>query len=963
MELKRSRRRWLRVAGLTIIACVLGLHAWGTIAGFQQRLATAAEHAALGACVIEERVQRVLDGGGLLDLARIEPVMAELAGNSGWAALLSDSGEIVATYPAQASAAWLAKALTGRQLQMPMSTLSLERDDGSTYIVHYQPVAGWPLVAVVAVSRAEIVRGWWPSFTASAIFALLVAAGIAALNERLIREVRHRQASEGRFRDFAESTSDWLWEMGPELRFTYVSPHAEAHGGGSAADDLGKTRRETQPLVSEALLTAHEDDLAQRRPFRNFTYARIDASGKRRHISVSGRPYFDETGGFQGYRGTGRDITAEIEAWDIAARAQSKLDQQRHLLQAIIDTVPASISVKDRELRYLLVNEALKSRMLLLSKEPGGQILGRRATQVFGDAFGSRDEAIDRRVLETGKPVPFHEIHAADHDGTDRAYLTTRLPLRLDDSGALSILSVAIDVTEQRQAESRLKDAIEAINAGFAMFDPSDRLVAWNRRYADLWAASADAAIPDGRERIQRLLRRGILFEELVRGLADAGAHRASGATDPEAWVDGRIAAHETPGSPTELRIENSWIRVSNHRTEDGGYVTLMTDITQLKQRGAELAAQGSLLRATLESLGEGVAVVDFSGRFLAWNRQYVQLTGLPVTFSGGTLADAIAEQARAGEIDPDTVASTLEGWRRAIATREPVHVERKREDGTHVELLGLPVAGIGHVIVVRDVTKERRTMLQLQEARDRAESSNRAKSAFLANMSHELRTPLNAILGFSEVMEQQLLGPIGNSRYVTYATDIRWSGNHLLQLINDVLDLSKIEAGRADLTEEVLDVPSLARDCIRLLDERAREAGVLWREVIPIRLPAIKADARGVRQILLNLLTNAVKFTPAGGTVTIEAAQEKDGELALTVADTGTGIPESEIVHIFEPFRYRSNALVSRVKEGTGLGLSICKRLIEMHGGTIELRSRVDRGTTVTIRFPRNRVVEPVSS
>jgi PAS domain S-box-containing protein len=942
---------------------VLGLHAWGTIAGFQQRLATAAEHAAVGACVIEERVQRVLETGDALDLPRIEPVMAEMAGPHGWAALLNENGDVVAAQPSTTAAAWLAGPLGGKPLRMPLSVLNVERDGGSAYIVHYQPVAGWPLVAVVAVSRAELVRAWWPSFAASAIFALLVAAGIAALNEMLIREVRHRQSSEDRFRDFAESTSDWLWEMGPELRFTYVSPHAEAHGGGSATDEIGKTRRETQPLVSEALLAAHEDDLAQRRPFRNFTYARIDSSSKRRHISISGRPFFDEDGTFQGYRGTGRDITAEIEAWDIAARAQYKLDQQRHLLQAIIDTVPAAISVKDRELRYLLVNEALKSRVLLLSKEPGGQILGRRATQVLGEAFGNRDEAIDRRVLETGKAVPFHEIHAADHDGAERAYLTTRLPLKLDDAGQLSILSVAIDVTEQRQAESRLKDAIEAINAGFAMFDPSDRLVAWNRQYADLWAASADAAIPDGRERILRLLRRGILFEELVRGLADAGAHRAAGMTDPEAWVEGRIAAHETPSNPIELRIENSWIRVSNHRTEDGGYVTLMTDITQLKQRGAELAAQSSLLRATLESLGEGVAVVDFSGRFLAWNRQYAQLMGLPVTFSGGNLADAIAEQARAGEIDSESVASTLEGWRRAIATREPVHVERRREDGTHVEVLGLPVAGIGHVIVVRDVTKERRTMLQLQEARDRAESSNRAKSAFLANMSHELRTPLNAILGFSEVMEQQLLGPIGNDRYVTYATDIRWSGNHLLQLINDVLDLSKIEAGRADLTEEILDVPSLARDCIRLLDERAREAGVEWNEAIPMRLPALKADARGVRQILLNLLTNAVKFTPSGGTVTIEAAIEKDGELALTVADTGTGIPESEIVHIFEPFRYRSNALVSRVKEGTGLGLSICKRLIEMHGGTIELRSRVDRGTSVTIRFPRNRVVEPVSS
>ena len=962
MDFRRSRRRWLRVAGLAITACVLGLYAWGTMAGYQQRLAMAADHAAVGAFVIEERVQRVLDRSEQLDLASIEPVLAELADGSGVAALLSETGDIVTAHPARPSAAWIARAVAERRPQMPISIFGVERDDGASFVVHYRPIAGWPLIAVVAASETEALRSWWPMFWVSAAFALLVVGGIIGLNELLIREIKQRRASEGRFRDFAESTSDWLWEKNRDLRFTYVSPHADVHGGGALTDEVGKTRRETQPLVSEALLAAHEDDLAQRRPFRNFTFARIDVSGRRRNISISGRPFYDENGAFQGYRGTGRDITAEIEAWDIAAKAQSKLDQQRHLLQAIIDTVPAAISVKDKELRYVLVNEALKERVLLLAQMPGGQILGKRSTQVFGEAFGGQDEVIDRRVIETGKPMPFHEIHSADHDGIDRTFLTTRQPLKLDEGGTVSILSVAIDVTERRQAESRLKDAIEAINAGFAMFDPGDRLVAWNRRYADLWAASADPAIPDGRKRISRLLRRGIRFEDLVRGLADAGSHRAAGMTDKEAWVDGRIAAHEAPGNPIELRIENSWIRVSNHRTEDGGYVTLMTDITQLKQRGAELAAQSSLLRATLESLGEGVAVVDFSGRLLAWNRPYVQLVGLPVDFAGGTLADAIAEQARSGEIDSASVGDVLEGWRRAIATREPVHVERRRADGTHIELAGLPVAGIGHVITVRDVTKERRTMLQLQEARDRAESSNRAKSAFLANMSHELRTPLNAILGFAEVMEQQLLGPLGSNRYVNYAADIRWSGNHLLQLINDVLDLSKIEAGRAELIEEVLDVPSLARDCVRLLDERARDAGVRWREVIPTELPSLKADARGIRQILLNLLTNAVKFTGTGGTVTFEARQETDGGLALTIADTGTGIPDSELAHIFEPFRYRSNALVSRAKEGTGLGLSICKRLVEMHGGTIELTSKIDHGTTVTVRFPASRVVEPVN-
>jgi PAS domain S-box-containing protein len=962
MEFRPSRRRLLRAAGLAIIACVLGLYAWRTSASYPARLASAAEMAAMRARLIEERIDRVFAKGDKLDLAMIEPLLVEAAGRSGMAAILDESGRVVTVQPQGLPADWLAAPIARQRLTMPLAINDVRHNDGTLFVVHYQPVAGWPLIIALGASRAEVMSQWWRMVLFATPFVLAVVAGIAAINELLIRELKSRQNSETRFRDFAESTSDWLWEQGPDLRFTYVSPHGDSYNGSSASEEIGKTRRETQPLVSEAVLAAHEADLEQRRPFRNFTFARIDAAGRRQHISVSGRPFFDDDGTFAGYRGTGRDITTEVEAWDIAAKAQSKLDQQRHLLQAIIDTVPASISVKDKDLRYVLVNEALKTRALA-ARAPGEEILGKRATTVFGEGFGGADEDVDRRVLETGRAVPFHEIRMTDHGGVERVYLSTRLPLRLDDAGVASVLSVAIDVTERRQAEARLKDAIEAINAGFAMFDASDRLVVWNQRYADLWAASADPAVPDGRERILALLRPGIGFEDLVRGLADSGAHRCAGITDKAVWVQGRIAAHEAPGAPIELKIEDSWIRVSNHRTADGGYVTLMTDITQLKQRGAELAAQTSLLRATLESLGEGVAVVDFSGRYLAWNRQYVQLVGLPADFSGGTLADAIAEQVRSGEFDPKSATDVLAGWRRAIATREPVHVERRRHDGTHVEIAGLPVAGIGHVVTVRDITKERRTMLQLQEARDRAESSNRAKSAFLANMSHELRTPLNAILGFAEVMEHELLGPLGSERYLKYAGDIRWSGNHLLQLINDVLDLSKVESGRAELSEEVLELPFVARECLRLLDERARDAEIRWQERLPEDLPALRADARSLRQILLNLLSNAVKFTGPGGTVTIGARRGDDGGMAMTVTDTGPGIAAGDLPHIFEPFRYRSNALVTRGKEGTGLGLSICKRLVELHGGSIGIDSAPGRGTTVTVRFPPSRVVEGVSS
>jgi len=717
-----------------------------------------------------------------------------------------------------------------------------------------------------------------------------------------------------------------------------------------------------KPMVSEAILASHEEDLRQRRPFRNFTFACIDASGRRCHVSISGRPFFDASGAFAGYRGTGRDITAEVEAWDVAVKAQERLDRQHRLLQAIIDTVPAAISVKDRDLRYVLVNEALKTRVLQGGRVPSGQILGKRASEVFGVAFGKIDEELDRRLLDTGVGLPFHEVQAADRDGVRHTQFSTRVLLNPAEGGLSSILSVAIDVTEQRQAERRLREAIEAMNAGFAMFDPLDRLVVWNRRYAELWHASADPITSDSATRIGGLLRQGMPFEQLVRGLAAAGSHLAFGVIDPESWIRERLDAHDAPGAPAEMRVQDSWIRLGDHRTADGGYVTLMTDVTQLKQRETELASRTSLLRATLESLAEGVAVVDFSGRYLAWNRPYIQLAGMPSSFAGGTLADAIDEQTASGAIDPVAASSVLEGWHRAIAAREPVHIERGRADGTHIEVTGLPVAGIGHVITLRDVTRERRTMVQLQEARDRADASNRAKSAFLANMSHELRTPLNAIMGFAEVMEQELLGPLGSDRYIKYAADIRWSGAHLLRLISDVLDLSKVEAGRTELLEEEIDVASLVRDCMRLLDDRLREAGLRWIEHLPETLPALKADTTAIRQILLNLLTNAVKFTP-DGTIAIEARRTPTGEFRLRIADTGIGIPQEELPHVFEPFRHRSNALISRAQEGTGLGLSICKRLMEMHGGTIELHSTLGEGTVATLLFPARRVVAAVSS
>jgi signal transduction histidine kinase len=222
--------------------------------------------------------------------------------------------------------------------------------------------------------------------------------------------------------------------------------------------------------------------------------------------------------------------------------------------------------------------------------------------------------------------------------------------------------------------------------------------------------------------------------------------------------------------------------------------------------------------------------------------------------------------------------------------------------------------------------------------------------------MSHELRTPLNAILGFSEILKHEMAGPLGQPRYREYATDIHDSGRHLLAVINDILDLSKIEAGRVELVDGEIEVEALALKAVRLLAERAEQAGVEISLLSQPDLPLLIADERLVKQALLNLLSNAVKFTPRGGRVEICLSLAADGAFCVRVRDTGIGIAESDLERVLTPFSQVESAL-SRNYQGTGLGLPLTKSFVEMHGGGFELKSRLGDGTEVTLRFPPKRV------
>jgi len=236
---------------------------------------------------------------------------------------------------------------------------------------------------------------------------------------------------------------------------------------------------------------------------------------------------------------------------------------------------------------------------------------------------------------------------------------------------------------------------------------------------------------------------------------------------------------------------------------------------------------------------------------------------------------------------------------------------------------------------------------------------ANAAKSQFLANMSHELRTPLNAVIGFSEIIRDQSLGPQAMANYREYANDIHAAGEHLLRIINDVLDISKIEAGRLELHESETDIRAIVKSGVKLMTQSAFETGIALEAEVPDDLPLVMADELRLRQALMNLLSNALKFSDRGGTVTVAAGLRPDGAMAISVADTGIGMSESEITTALQPFRQVANSL-SRTQNGIGVGLSLVDGIVGLHGGKLELASTPARGTTVTVVLPRERVLAP---
>ena len=423
------------------------------------------------------------------------------------------------------------------------------------------------------------------------------------------------------------------------------------------------------------------------------------------------------------------------------------------------------------------------------------------------------------------------------------------------------------------------------------------------------------------------------------------------------------VTIQALPSFPGGLRVYGFWI---NPLLDITGKVVMLDVMAQPNSADESILERErddaiSLMTSIFDVSEISIVVSDYNRRIVRVNEAFVR------TF--GWTRDQVISEDFIFLISPDEQDSARENHDRYIkgGMRSSGEMKMVRQDGSIVNTLyttatlELSQRRRFQVTTIMDITPRKQMELSLRVAKEQADAANLAKSAFLANMSHELRTPLNAIIGFSEMMQKEVFGVLGSPKYVEYMGDIHSSARHLLEIINEVLDMSKIEAGRVDLDEQPVDMQEAIESVIRMMASRAFSGGINIRSACDPHMPPLHADPRLLRQVLINLVSNAVKFSRRGGDIDIDATLNKDGEMMVTVRDTGIGIPKSKIKRALEPFgQIYDSAHAAKENQGTGLGLPLAKAMVELHGGSLHLDSDAGKGTTVTLSFPARRVLRP---
>ena len=726
------------------------------------------------------------------------------------------------------------------------------------------------------------------------------AAAIAASANRATAQPRARQLP---FR--------FVWQMDAATRFTLGNDAFAKLLGEKTAAALNRPWSE----IANALKLDQDGRVAAALASRD-TWSGIvvswpvDDMTERLPVDMSGLPTFDGDRQFAGYRGFGVCRDLETLAAIERKRAESK-------------PVPKTESEPEPKLAPPSVPNATTANVVAFPSSPPPPALSAGEHSAFQELARELSARLKNPVKSTAAEEPF--IPPAPPAEPPKE---TPKAARNGDA--------ARDTNEGRPILDRLPIGVLVYRL--------NNLIYANRAFLD-WT---------GYESLDALREAGGLDSLFIE------TKEAPASKDAKAGKTLTIATVNGSQKPVEGRLFSvAW----NNENALVLMINTQPPATDEQARVAEgslrrLEQDNSELRSILDTATDGVLVLDRQGRVLSANRSAEALFGYDAAdFIAVTFGDLFAPESRRAVLDylariaGGAAAGILETGRDAIGRVKrgglvPLFVTLGRiEDGEKI------------CAVLRDVTAWKRTEEELINARQQAERASTAKSEFLAKISHEIRTPLNAIIGFSEVMIDERFGPVGNDRYKQYLKDIHASGGHLISLLNDLLDLSKIEAGKLELTFVSVNLNDLVQQCVAIMQQQANRERVIIRTSLPPNLPQIVADARSVRQIALNLLSNSIKFTGAGGQVIVSTTLTDDHEVILRVRDTGVGMSEKELETALEPFRQLATA-TRWGSSGTGLGLPITKALTEANHARFRITSQVESGTLVEVAFPATRVL-----
>ncbi len=730
----------------------------------------------------------------------------------------------------------------------------------------------------------------------------------------------------------------FVWTMDASLHFTLASPEFADRMGPRTVEMIGRPWRE----IAAALSLDPEGRVARAIESHD-TWSGItltwpvDAGADTAHVELSGLPIFDRDRSFLGYRGFGvcRDL-----AYTPPRPPQSSTPHLVHELEpAQPEGAPDSHERAPEPRPLLTVVPAAKNVVpfrgtVPAEKRPALTPVERSAFHEIGEALTSSDSPAalpEAAAPESAVAAP--ESPAAEAAAERPHKPEPAAPAALPSAFATAAVPVSVEPPDHA--------VLERLPVG-VLIHRHDELLYANRAFLE-WTGYGDLAAVAADGGLDRLI-------------AEPGA----AALDKTGGSGKTFTIATRTGEP--LSCEGR-LHTVPWNGESALMLVLIRTAAADRLRHTEIALRAAdaevlELKAILDTATDGVVVVDRDGLVLTINRsaealfgyEYHQIARRPFVELFAPESERAAREYLEGLV-AGGVASVLNDGREVIG--------RVRQGGMIPLFMTMGRLGVGmpkFCAVLRDLTQWKRAEEDLTNARRAAERASSAKSDVLAKISHEIRTPLNAIIGFSDVMLAEQFGPIGNDRYREYLKDIHGSGEHLVSLINDLLDLSKIEAGKLDMVFASVNLNPLVQQCVALMQPQANQQRIIIRSSLSQSLPAVEVDARSVRQIVLNLLSNSIKFTGAGGQVIISTALTDRGDAVLRVRDTGAGMTDKEIETAMEPFRQLATS-TRWGSGGTGLGLPLTKALAEANRASFTIKSAVDTGTLVEIAFPGGRV------